>query len=155
MAPPWEPTLVGSLDSSQFDREFTSMPIFSPDQRDYKVQIMLLFFLTTPSFVVGLLVRAPVFFVSRPSRIHRGCLLVLSAVGARSVPVVKAQDNARGCVLGTVDVVLERCGFLSRASHILFAFVRLFLGPCFHASAPLSDAKHAPHGFGFPQSSVE
>ncbi|CAM9429824.1 unnamed protein product [Scytosiphon promiscuus] len=37
VAPPWEPTLVGSLDSSQFDREFTSMPIFSPDQRDYKL----------------------------------------------------------------------------------------------------------------------
>ncbi|CAN0371217.1 unnamed protein product, partial [Ectocarpus sp. 13 AM-2016] len=33
VAPPWEPMLVGSLDSSQFDREFTSMPIFSPDQR--------------------------------------------------------------------------------------------------------------------------
>ncbi|CAN0344013.1 unnamed protein product, partial [Hapterophycus canaliculatus] len=37
VAPPWEPTLVGSLDSSQFDREFTSMPIFSPDQREYKL----------------------------------------------------------------------------------------------------------------------
>jgi Protein kinase C terminal domain len=30
MMPPWEPTVVGSLDTSQFDREFTSMPIFSP-----------------------------------------------------------------------------------------------------------------------------
>jgi len=30
--------LAGSLDSSQFDREFTSMPIFSPDQRDNKVR---------------------------------------------------------------------------------------------------------------------
>ncbi|CAM9492144.1 unnamed protein product [Ectocarpus fasciculatus] len=37
VAPPWEPMLVGSLDSSQFDREFTSMPIFSPDQRDHKL----------------------------------------------------------------------------------------------------------------------
>eukprot|EP00903_Cladosiphon_okamuranus_P014231 g13220.t1 len=37
VAPPWEPTLMGSLDSSQFDREFTSMPIFSPDQRDHKL----------------------------------------------------------------------------------------------------------------------
>ncbi|CAN0330996.1 unnamed protein product, partial [Discosporangium mesarthrocarpum] len=33
MEPPWEPVVVGSLDTSQFDREFTSMPIFSPDQR--------------------------------------------------------------------------------------------------------------------------
>lgn len=31
--PPWEPTVVGSLDTSQFDREFTSMPIFSPNDR--------------------------------------------------------------------------------------------------------------------------
>jgi len=30
LAPPWEPTVVGSLDTSQFDREFTSMPINSP-----------------------------------------------------------------------------------------------------------------------------
>ncbi|CAM9564169.1 unnamed protein product [Laminaria digitata] len=37
VAPPWEPTVVGSLDTSQFDREFTSMPIFSPDQRDHKL----------------------------------------------------------------------------------------------------------------------
>lgn len=29
--PPWEPTVYGSLDTSQFDKEFTSMPIFSPD----------------------------------------------------------------------------------------------------------------------------
>ncbi|CAM9553864.1 unnamed protein product [Ascophyllum nodosum] len=35
--PPWEPTVVGSLDTSQFDREFTSMPIFSPDQRENKL----------------------------------------------------------------------------------------------------------------------
>jgi hypothetical protein len=28
---PWEPTVCGSLDTSQFDREFTSMPILSPD----------------------------------------------------------------------------------------------------------------------------
>ncbi|CAM9566566.1 unnamed protein product, partial [Phaeothamnion confervicola] len=33
VAPPWEPTVVGSLDTSQFDREFTSMPIMSPDSR--------------------------------------------------------------------------------------------------------------------------
>lgn len=30
LAPPWEPTVVGSLDTSQFDNEFTSMPINSP-----------------------------------------------------------------------------------------------------------------------------
>ena len=28
--PPWDPKISGSLDTSQFDREFTSMPIFSP-----------------------------------------------------------------------------------------------------------------------------
>eukprot|EP00520_Triparma_pacifica_P001038 CAMPEP_0118650298 /NCGR_PEP_ID=MMETSP0785-20121206/10173_1 /TAXON_ID=91992 /ORGANISM="Bolidomonas pacifica, Strain CCMP 1866" /LENGTH=544 /DNA_ID=CAMNT_0006542665 /DNA_START=308 /DNA_END=1942 /DNA_ORIENTATION=- len=28
--PPWDPKVSGSLDTSQFDREFTSMPIFSP-----------------------------------------------------------------------------------------------------------------------------
>uniref|UniRef100_I2CPC4 RAC serine/threonine-protein kinase n=1 Tax=Nannochloropsis gaditana (strain CCMP526) TaxID=1093141 RepID=I2CPC4_NANGC len=30
LPPPWEPTVCGSLDTSQFDKEFTSMPIFSP-----------------------------------------------------------------------------------------------------------------------------
>mmetsp|Transcript_15191 Transcript_15191/g.19711 ORF Transcript_15191/g.19711 Transcript_15191/m.19711 type:complete len:687 (-) Transcript_15191:416-2476(-) len=30
LAPPWEPTVLGSLDTSQFDNEFTSMPINSP-----------------------------------------------------------------------------------------------------------------------------
>lgn len=28
--PPWDPNISGSLDTSQFDKEFTSMPIFSP-----------------------------------------------------------------------------------------------------------------------------
>jgi RAC serine/threonine-protein kinase len=28
--PPWDPKINGSLDTSQFDKEFTSMPIFSP-----------------------------------------------------------------------------------------------------------------------------
>merc|ERR1719238_393378 len=31
--PPWQPTVVGSLDTSQFDREFTSLPIHSPPAR--------------------------------------------------------------------------------------------------------------------------
>ena len=31
--PPWQPTVVGSLDTSQFDREFTSLPIHSPPPR--------------------------------------------------------------------------------------------------------------------------
>eukprot|EP00968_Pinguiococcus_pyrenoidosus_P023831 scaffold4058_cov257-Pinguiococcus_pyrenoidosus.AAC.11 len=31
ISPPWQPQVVGSLDTSLFDREFTSMPIFSPD----------------------------------------------------------------------------------------------------------------------------
>ena len=30
ISPPWDPKVSGSLDTSQFDREFTSMPIFSP-----------------------------------------------------------------------------------------------------------------------------
>jgi len=30
IAPPWTPTITGSQDTSQFDAEFTSMPIFSP-----------------------------------------------------------------------------------------------------------------------------
>lgn len=30
IAPPWEPTINGSLDTSQFDKEFTNMPVFSP-----------------------------------------------------------------------------------------------------------------------------
>ena len=30
IAPPWNPPIQGSLDTSQFDDEFTSMPIFSP-----------------------------------------------------------------------------------------------------------------------------
>jgi len=32
--PPWTPTVVGSLDTSQFDREFTSLPIHSPPTRN-------------------------------------------------------------------------------------------------------------------------
>lgn len=36
--PPWEPTVVGSLDTSQFDKEFTSMPIFSPNDKEFKYQ---------------------------------------------------------------------------------------------------------------------
>jgi len=31
IAPPWTPDVVGSLDTSQFDREFTSLPIHSPN----------------------------------------------------------------------------------------------------------------------------
>ena len=34
LPPPWEPTVTGSLDTSQFDREFTSMPIMSPDSKE-------------------------------------------------------------------------------------------------------------------------
>ncbi len=35
MPPPWVPRIAGSLDTSQFDQEFTSMlPIVSPDVRD-------------------------------------------------------------------------------------------------------------------------
>ena len=35
VATPWEPSVAGSLDTSQFDQEFTSMnPIVSPDVRD-------------------------------------------------------------------------------------------------------------------------
>lgn len=35
LPPPWVPTVMGSLDTSQFDSEFTSMmPIVSPDVRD-------------------------------------------------------------------------------------------------------------------------
>jgi len=30
ISPPWEPTIQGSLDTSQFDKEFTNMPVFSP-----------------------------------------------------------------------------------------------------------------------------
>jgi len=30
VTPPWKPTINGSLDTSQFDKEFTSMPVFSP-----------------------------------------------------------------------------------------------------------------------------
>jgi serine/threonine protein kinase len=31
VAPPWRPTFSGALDTSQFDREFTDMPVVSPD----------------------------------------------------------------------------------------------------------------------------
>ncbi len=35
VVPPWAPAVAGSLDTSQFDQEFTSMlPIVSPDVRD-------------------------------------------------------------------------------------------------------------------------
>jgi RAC serine/threonine-protein kinase len=32
IAPPWHPPIQGSLDTSQFDEEFTSMPMFSPSK---------------------------------------------------------------------------------------------------------------------------
>lgn len=35
---PWQPTVVGSLDTSQFDKEFTSMPIISPPQQDSRIR---------------------------------------------------------------------------------------------------------------------
>jgi serine/threonine protein kinase len=31
VAPPWRPSFSNALDTSQFDREFTSMPLVSPD----------------------------------------------------------------------------------------------------------------------------
>ncbi len=34
MSPPWVPSVAGSLDTSQFDQEFTNMPLISPDVRD-------------------------------------------------------------------------------------------------------------------------
>jgi len=34
LQPPWEPNISGSLDTSLFDREFTSMPIISPDSKE-------------------------------------------------------------------------------------------------------------------------
>ena len=35
MIPPWRPTVVGSMDTSQFDQEFTSLqPVVSPDMRE-------------------------------------------------------------------------------------------------------------------------
>jgi len=39
--PPWDPKVSGSLDTSQFDREFTSMPIFSPGSLQQQQQGML------------------------------------------------------------------------------------------------------------------
>ena len=30
VAPPWRPTITSNLDTSQFDKEFTNMPVFSP-----------------------------------------------------------------------------------------------------------------------------
>lgn len=35
VAPPWRPKISGILDTSQFDKEFTNMPIFSPAQRGH------------------------------------------------------------------------------------------------------------------------
>lgn len=34
-APPWNPNISGSLDTSLFDREFTEMPIISPAQNPH------------------------------------------------------------------------------------------------------------------------
>jgi serine/threonine protein kinase len=31
ITPPWRPNIQGSLDTSQFDKEFTNMPVFSPN----------------------------------------------------------------------------------------------------------------------------
>jgi len=38
--PPWDPPIHGSLDTSQFDDEFTSMPIFSPSS--YQVRYLFI-----------------------------------------------------------------------------------------------------------------
>jgi len=35
LPPPWRPKLVGTLDTSQFDDEFTSMPTFSPSSNPH------------------------------------------------------------------------------------------------------------------------
>mmetsp|Transcript_12734 Transcript_12734/g.16737 ORF Transcript_12734/g.16737 Transcript_12734/m.16737 type:complete len:627 (-) Transcript_12734:402-2282(-) len=34
---PWQPSVCGSLDTSQFDREFTSMPIISPEAKSHYI----------------------------------------------------------------------------------------------------------------------
>lgn len=43
IAPPWNPTLTGSLDTSQFDAEFTNMPICSPSSM--QVSFFLFYFM--------------------------------------------------------------------------------------------------------------
>jgi RAC serine/threonine-protein kinase len=38
--PPWKPQIRGSMDTSQFDREFTNMPVFSPQSMQVGVRSM-------------------------------------------------------------------------------------------------------------------
>jgi len=38
ISPPWQPPIQGSLDTSQFDEEFTSMPMMSPGGTDFSSQ---------------------------------------------------------------------------------------------------------------------
>jgi serine/threonine protein kinase len=33
VSPPWRPTITGALDTSQFDKEFTNIPVFSPHSK--------------------------------------------------------------------------------------------------------------------------
>jgi hypothetical protein len=44
LSPPWEPTVLGSLDTSQFDNEFTSMPLHSPPTNTVQSNSFFLFF---------------------------------------------------------------------------------------------------------------
>jgi RAC serine/threonine-protein kinase len=41
--PPWAPQISGSSDTSQFDKEFTSMPIFSPHSMQVCISVLLAF----------------------------------------------------------------------------------------------------------------
>jgi hypothetical protein len=45
VAPLWRPELVGSLDVSQFDKEFTTMPLSSPPEAKVKLGICFRFVL--------------------------------------------------------------------------------------------------------------
>jgi hypothetical protein len=55
---PWQPTFVGSVDTSQFDLEFTSMPIFSPGDRGGLYYICLSFLIPL-AHVTGLEMSRP------------------------------------------------------------------------------------------------
>jgi RAC serine/threonine-protein kinase len=46
LPPPWDPQIGGSLDTSQFDREFTSMPMFSPQSLQVRKYILSSFLFT-------------------------------------------------------------------------------------------------------------
>jgi RAC serine/threonine-protein kinase len=47
LLPPWRPNISGTLDTSQFDKEFTNMPVFSPQSMQVRTANQYAVFIAT------------------------------------------------------------------------------------------------------------